>query len=231
MSTMAYALIVRMIAENFTLRQAESEVNRQYPDEKITYEQIRRVSATRQADIKALRRKLNEELDDLWIANKRQRLIGLQHVYEDANRWVPHSLLSQPGGPPVVVYRKDTSAMLSALKQARDELGESATERAAQSLEDLVTHAEKTRGLEVTAEVGEEVPEAVPVLTDAQLLELPAQQRTAGADEKRGFLPGDFEVDREPVHVLPAPKKDPKKSTPHARKKSTPPRSEKKPQS
>ena len=148
-------------------------------------------------DVKALRAKLNENLDDLWIADKRQRLIGFQKVFEDANRWVPHSILSKPGGPPIVVYRKDTDVMLKALKMARDELGESATERAAQSLEDLVKQAERSRGLEVEAEIGAPVVDAVPVLEDAQLLEIPEQYRTSGDDSKRGFLAGDVDMKEE----------------------------------
>ncbi len=194
----AYVMVVRMLAENVGMTIIQRKVSAAHPDSPVTYNQIRNLKRNRQPEIKELRKRLNEELDDLWIAQKRQRIIGLQQIYEDCNRWVPEKILlvgkdsDDDGGPSSVIsYRKNVDGMLKALKQVRDELGESAGEKQASALETLVKLAERERGLQQTIDV-ETVPDfdTVPELRDAQLLEIEGEVRTKGADEAKGFLDG-----------------------------------------
>ncbi len=198
LSGAAYAMIIRMLAENIKMARIQRAAQAEHPDDDIPYLMINRIKRNRQPEIKELRKRLNEELDDLWIAQKRQRIIGLQQIYEDCNRWVPDKILlldgstDDDGGPSgVVSYRKNVDGMLKALKQVRDELGESAGEKQASALETLVKLAERERGLQQTIDV-ETVPDfdTVPELRDAQLLEIEGEVRTKGADEAKGFLDG-----------------------------------------
>lgn len=206
-SQSAYSMTLRLLAENLSLRRTQGEVQDAHPDEEITFGMIRRIHVTRKDEVRALRRKLNEALDDLWIANRRQRLIGLQQIYEDANRWVPDHLLTSnaPGVPAVVVYKKNVDAMLKALKQAREEVGGTPQEKQADALERLAALAERERGLERTIDVNE-VPDfdTVPELRDAELIEYPGVVRTKGASKMKGFLSGDeAEANAAATHLLP----------------------------
>ncbi len=200
LSGAAYAMIIRMLAENIKMARIQRAAQTAHPDDEIPYSMINRIKRNRQPEIKELRKRLNAELDDLWIAQKRQRIIGLQQIYEDCNRWVPEKILvvgkasddDDDGGPSSVVsYRKNVDGMLKALKQVRDELGESAGEKQASALEMLVKMAERERGLQQTIDV-EAVPDfdTVPELRDAQLLEIEGEVRTKGADKAKGFLDG-----------------------------------------
>lgn len=201
LSREAYALAIRMMAENFQRAEILREIHTRFPkrhgpegDLPCTAEVLRNLSRSRQDEINDLRKKLNESLSDLWIANKRTRITALQRIFSDANRWVPKRLIEsqKPGSPTrsIVVYEKDTKTMLKALEQARAEIGGTPEERTAQSLEDLVRLAEENRGLERTVPAKDRLDDAVPVIEDAQLLEAPDNYPSRGSDEKRGFVDG-----------------------------------------
>jgi len=204
-STHEYQLVVRLLAENWKMPQVVDEVARQFPASACSYGVVRRIKSTRQPEIKALREKINKQLDDLWIANKRQRVITLQRMFEDANRWTPvkaiETIENDEAGDPArrtsLVYKKDFGAMISVIKAVREELGEDAGARAATSLEDLVRLAEQSRGLETTHEKGDNLEGAVPVQEDAMLIDVPAQYRTRGSDDTRGFIDGAEVIDQE----------------------------------
>lgn len=201
-SERAYPYALRMLAENFKMKRVVRELNQLFPnDPEVTYHTVRRIKETRQDEIKALRQKLNDNLDDLWIADKRQRLVALQMMFEDANRWTPKTVLAKPGAPPVVVYDKNLGVMKDILKQARDELGGTPADRAADSLEALIKMAEESRGLQRTTGLeGLSDPGNTPALEGAQMIEIEAEYRTAGADEARGQLAGGAPVsDNTPV--------------------------------
>jgi hypothetical protein len=198
-SRMAYAMIIRLLADNVKMARIQRAVAQTHPDDEVPYIMVQRIKRNRQHEVKELRKRLNSELDDLWITSKRERLVGLQQIYEDCNRWVPNRVIlvekkksDDDGGPSgVISYTKNVDGMLKALKQARDELGESAEEKQASALETLVQMAERERGLEKTIDV-ESTPdfESVPELRDAQMLEIEGEVRTKGADESKGFLDG-----------------------------------------
>jgi len=176
------------------------------------------IQKTRSDEILALRQKLNDSInDDHWIANKRNRVRALQEMFEDLNRWVPDKVLhvrgqkkadgedagklldsaEAPGecerlpGSAVVVYKKDVRGMMEVLKQVREELGEDATGKAAQSLADLVKMAETDRGLDPTVIDVEAVGgDTAPMTEDALLIDSPSPYPSAGADDEMGFLDG-----------------------------------------
>ncbi len=204
--------MLRLLAENYKMRRVVRVVHEVFAEEhgpgsaaECTFGMVRWIKETRQEEIRALREKLRAETSDLWIAQTRQRLIALEKIYEDCNRWVPVRLLEdRRGGTSKVVYAKNVDGMVKCLKQAREELGEDPASRAADSLEDLVRRAEKERGLTATVDA-EVIPErSVPVVDDALLIELAGENRSAGADEERGFLDGSVEpptVELEPNHL------------------------------
>lgn len=213
-SPQAYALAIRMFADNFLAPQVGREIEKRF-GEKIKASTVRRIKETRRTEIEALRTRLNTELerdDALWIVTKRQRLLALQKIFEDCNQWVPSKLL-QPGPvqagqgvPTAIVYSKNTRGMLDALKAARDELGVSPEASAAQSLSDMVRIAEEQRGLERTVGSDEPQPDdALPIVLDAELIESPEMYASAGGDETMGILPGDAQ----PVVELPERAADP----------------------
>lgn len=195
----AYALVIRMLAENVLMPRIVQEVQARFPEEHgsdsdavCTFGVVRRVKEHRQPEVRALQQKLRDHTDDLWIVSKREQLKSLQAIYEDANRWVPTRLLeARGGGSPRVVFTKDTDSMLKALKHAREIVGFDPTSRIAESLEDLVRRTEGERGLEQTVEAKFQVEHSLPVLDDALLIDIPHEQHTSGEDKRRGFLSGD----------------------------------------
>lgn len=211
----AYMMVIRMLADNYKYTQIVRAIHERFPDHRpdgetpITYRMVWHLSHQREDEVQQMREELNKNLTDLWIANKRQRLVALQDIYTDANRWVPKRVIEPPRGPgrrskeemeekfkrgvpkALVVFEKDTPTMLAALKQAREELGVTAADRIADSITDLVRQAEEQRGLEITAEASDRPKDAVDYLQEARLIELPSPSRSKGADAKRGFLDGD----------------------------------------
>ena len=196
-----------MFAENFGQTRVLREIHKKYPehrpdgDSPVTLDAVRHLKSTRKAEVKELRVKLNERAgDELWIANRFSRLKQLQNLFEDANRWVPKRLLrgdpEEDGGPrrSIVVYEKDTGTMIKAVIQAREELGEDADSRQAQSLEDMVRLAEAERGLAKTEEIDVTPADAVPKATDVELVEGPRHYPSKGDDIERGLLDGDTEL-------------------------------------
>lgn len=208
-STQAYALCVRMLAENWRRGRVLEEIHRRFPEHRldgaqpVTIEAVKNVIKKRQAEIRELREALNKEVDDMWIANRRSQLGALQEIFEDQNRWVPDKILEAPrtkaevleGKKPrqIVVYKKDTGGMINTLRLAREITGTDAGTRVADSLEALVQRTEKERGLEHT-EVIDVTPEgAVPVIADAKLLEPPPVYPSKGEDPRLGLLDGSTE--------------------------------------
>lgn len=206
----AYAVALRMLADNHKVMPVVREIQKRFPEEHgpestspVSYHVIRGVWERRQDEIKALRKKLNDELDHLWITQKRQRLEALQEMFADANRWVPDKIIEPrspgvtsvptPSGgsvPSLVVYKKDTNTMLSVLKQAREEMGEDPESKKADSLSDLVRAAEEARGLQKTADLGHQEEEDVPYIEDARVVDVDPTYPSAGDDEERGFVDG-----------------------------------------
>jgi len=217
LSSEAYALALRMLADNYRKPQIMRAIHERFPEHRpdgerpVTKQVIWSLARTRRDEVRGLREKLNQELDDLWIANKRQRLVALQEMFEDCNRWTPKKVIEVPAPPKdgeevrarvLIVYEKDVPAMLGVLKQAREELGVTAEDRAAKSLQDLVQMAEEQRGLKRTTTIDAHPVDAVEYIEDAQVLELPPAARTKGADAVRGFLAGDADVGSEAMLQL-----------------------------
>ena len=209
--------VIRMLADNYKLTQVLRIVHEKFPvhrpdgDIPVTYRMIWYVAHERVEEVEQLRSELNQNLSDLWITNLRQRLTALQDIYQDANRWVPKRIIEPPRGPgrmskdeiekraregvpgAILVYEKDTTTMLNSLKQAREELGVTAADKAAGSLSDLVQLMEEQRGLERTGPVDEHPANAVTYIEKARMLELPAPNRSKGPDDQLQFLDGDAE--------------------------------------
>jgi len=201
----AYAMAIRMTADNYRRVQILKAIHKNFPDHRpgeereVTAQMLWHLATTRRDEIDALREELNRDLKDLWIANKRQRLVSLQEMFEDCNRWVPKKIIEPPWKPskdgedkpkPLVVFEKNVAGMLGVLKQAREELGETAADKTAQSLQDLVRFAEEQRGLERTKTIDAHPTDAVEYLEEAKVAEIEPPSRSKGADKRRGFLDG-----------------------------------------
>ena len=206
LSHMAYALVIRMFADNWWPRRVLQEVHARFAEHRpdgerpVLIETIKGLKKSRQEEIRALRGYLNSQLDDLWIANKRARLEAAQNIFMDANRWVPKRVLEiiekSEGSDgtlvtrSMVVYEKETRVMLDALRYSREELGVDPGSRVAQSLEDLVREAERSRGLQVTEGAPALESGTVPILEDARLIESPTPYHTKGALPSKNILGG-----------------------------------------
>jgi hypothetical protein len=201
----AYAVAIRMLAENYRRPLILRAIHERFPEHRsgepaeVNNRILMGIAQTRKDEIEELRERLNAELDDLWIANKRQRLVALQEMFEDCNRWVPKKVIEPPWKPgqddekrpaAIVVYEKDVPGMLGVLKQAREELGVTAADRAAESIADLVRIAEEQRGLERTTTIDAHPVDAVEYIEEAMVVELAPPVRTKGQDAARGFLDG-----------------------------------------
>lgn len=203
----AYMMVIRMMAENYKRIQIMRVIHDRFPQHRpgeeleVSYQMLYQLSRSRREEVMELREELNRELTDMWMANKRQRIQALQDIYEDCNRWVPRRIIEAPkksgvpGVPvedakPVLVYEKNVRGMLDALKQAREEMGDTPEGKIAQSFADLVRQAEEQRGLEKTADVTVHPVDAVDYIEDAVVLEIEGPSRSKGADTKRGFLDG-----------------------------------------
>jgi hypothetical protein len=208
-STQAYALCVRMLAENWRRGKVLEEIHRRFPEHRLDGEQpvtvdaVKNVIKRRQAEIQQLREELNAEVGDMWIANRRSQLAALQRIFEDQNRYTPKRILegtltkieALAGKSPkrIVVYEKDTGGMLATLRLAREVTGADAGTRVANTLEDLVKRAEKERGLEISEPIDVTPEGAVPMLQDAKLIDVPDVYPSRGDDQRLGLLDGSTE--------------------------------------
>ncbi len=220
LSPAMYGYIIRMLADGFKNPKIRDTVAVAFPNEPTpSTERIRNVKTKRQPEIAALRKKLNEGFDDIWLANKRQRLEALNLIFQDANRWTPKRAIEMKSTPEqeearrldsnaemtprqkelreaprsVLVYEKDTGTMITVLREARTELGEDSGSRQADSLEDLVRLAEQSRDLSKTVEAEVVVDGAVPTLVEAEFADTPTLYPSAGSDEEMGLLDGSTE--------------------------------------
>lgn len=227
----AYAVIVRMLASNYKPKRIVDFVHERYPEhrpdgsEPVDDTMVKSIRRRRQPEIRELRERLNQEVDDLWIANKRTRLEALQHLFEDANRWTPTKVIEYrerveepdqernpqvgdpvPGGPGrgdrryevrnLIVYEKPVDTLARLLKQAKEELGEDPGSRMANSLEELIKRAEEERGLEKTGDVGGTPPDgSVDYIEDAMVVEIPEEARSRGDALHRNQLDGTRQPD------------------------------------
>lgn len=163
LSPQAYAVAIRMLAEHQPVARVLREVHDRFPQHRpdgeapITPRILFRLRRAREPEIEELRRRLFDELHDVWISKRRHRLIALQEAFEAAARPTPRRVLRVRHGDgrveDLLVCEIDTSGMIAAVREAASQIGEDPAGRQATSLEQLVAMAEEARGLPRTTVV------------------------------------------------------------------------------